>query len=156
MNPFDQDLLVKIAVSMLCGFIVGIERHLNKKPIDIRTSVLICMGTMVFIYLGQEIAGDKDSTRVLGQVVTGIGFLGAGAIITRQGLVIGMTSAAVVWVLAAIGAAVGFGRYLMGIELSLVVVFVLTVLQIFEDWTESLVRPYDGPKRHAKDERKIR
>jgi putative Mg2+ transporter-C (MgtC) family protein len=150
LNSINQELLVKIAFSMLCGFIVGIERHLHKKPIDVRTSILICMGTMAFIYLGQEVSGEKDATRVLGQVVTGIGFLGAGAIITRQGLVIGMTSAAVVWVLAAIGAAIGFGRYAMGIELSLVTVFVLTVLQAFEDWTEGFVRV------KGKDERKTR
>ncbi len=146
----DRGLLARILVSMLCGFLVGIERHLHKKPIDIRTSILICMGTMAFIYLGEEVTGEKDATRVLGQVVTGIGFLGAGAIITRQGLVIGMTSASVVWVLAAIGAAVGFGHYAMGIELSLVTVFVLTGFQIFEDWTERFIH------LKGKDERKVR
>ncbi len=156
MSVFDKSLLIKIAVSMLCGFIVGVERHLHKKPIDIRTSSLICLGTMAFIFLGTEVGGDKDSTRVLGQVVTGIGFLGAGAIITRQGLVIGMTSASVVWVLAAIGAAVGFGRYSMGIALSLVAVFILTVLQYFEDWTENILRPRGTPKVHSKDERGVR
>jgi putative Mg2+ transporter-C (MgtC) family protein len=150
LSSINQELLVKIVFSMLCGFIVGIERHLHKKPIDVRTSILICMGTMAFIYLSETVPGSKDSTRVLGQVVTGIGFLGAGAIITRQGLVIGMTSASVVWVLAAIGAAIGFGRYAMGIELSLVTVFVLTVIQVFEDWTEGLVRVKGKDERSAR------
>ncbi len=140
MDSLDRQLLIRIGFSMLCGFLVGIERHLHKKPIDIRTSILICMGTMAFIYLGEMLSDEKDASRVLGQVVTGIGFLGAGAIITRQGLVLGMTSAAVVWVLAAIGASIGFGHYAMGVLLSLITVFVLTILQKFEDWTEKLVK----------------
>ena len=140
MDSLDRQLLIRIGFSMLCGFLVGIERHLHKKPIDIRTSILICMGTMGFIYLGEMLSDEKDASRVLGQVVTGIGFLGAGAIITRQGLVLGMTSAAVVWVLAAIGASIGFGHYAMGVLLSLITVFVLTILQKFEDWTEKLVK----------------
>ncbi len=148
-DSIDKELLFRIGFAMVCGFIVGIERHLHKKPIDIRTSVLICLGTTIFIYLGDTLAAEKDSSRVLGQVVTGIGFLGAGAIITRQGLVLGMTSAAVVWMLASIGAAVGFGRYGMGVVLSLVTVFVLTVLQKFEDWTEGLLK-----KAPAKAEKK--
>src|SRR3989338_6783655 len=111
----DASLWVKIGLCVACGMVIGIERQRHNKPIDVRTSVLICLGTMTFIYLGGLLGGEKDATRVLGQVVTGIGFLGAGAIITRQGLVVGMTSASVVWVLAAIGAAIGFGQYAIGI-----------------------------------------
>ena len=125
---FDPDLWTKIGLSILCASIVGVERQIHRKPIDIRTSVLICLGTMFFIYLGEQLDGDKDSTRVLGQVATGIGFLGAGVIITRQGLVTGVTSAAVVWVLAAIGAAIGFGFYEMGLAVSIVTVFTLSGL----------------------------
>lgn len=147
MGLIDQELWIRVGFSMLCGFIVGLERHLNKKPIDVRTSILICMGTMAFIFLGDRLPGERDQSRVLGQVVTGIGFLGAGAIITRQGLVLGMTSAAVVWVLAAIGASIGFGHYAMGVGLSLITVFVLTVLQKFEDWSEALIRPTAPPKK---------
>lgn len=149
MDPFERELLIRIACSLFCGFLVGIERQWHRKPIDIRTSILICLGTMAFIFLGQEaVGGDKDSTRVLGQVVTGIGFLGAGAIITRQGAIQGMTSASVVWVLASIGAAIGFGRYEMAITVSLVTLFVLTLLQFVEDWTEHLIpkRPYKPHK----------
>ncbi len=153
MIEIDKELWVRIAFSMLCGFVVGIERLIHKKPIDIRTSILICMGTMAFIYLGATMPGEKDATRVLGQVVTGIGFLGAGAIITRQGLVIGMTSASVVWVLAAIGASIGFGRYGMGVGLSVITVFVLTVLHVFEEWTGRLAKQVgvsEKPQKNGK------
>ena len=124
---------LKIGLCIFCGTIVGVERQWNKKPIDIRTSVLICMGTMTFIYLGTLLDGG-DQTRVLGQVVTGIGFLGAGAIFNREGLVVGLTSASVVWVLAAVGAAIGFEQYAIGVVISLVTVVALIGLQ----WLESI------------------
>ncbi|MBI4431997.1 MAG: MgtC/SapB family protein [Candidatus Omnitrophica bacterium] len=123
---------LKIILCVACGILVGIERRVHRKTIDIRTCVLICLGTMVFIYLGLNVTGEKDNTRVLGQVVTGIGFLGAGAIVTREGLVVGLTSASVVWVLAAIGAAIGLERYSLGIVISLVTMLVLVVLQALE------------------------
>jgi putative Mg2+ transporter-C (MgtC) family protein len=141
LNPAENTLLVNIGYSVACGFLIGIERQWHRKPIDIRTSILIVLGTMAFIYLGQEIAGDKDATRVLGQVVTGIGFLGAGAIMTRQGAVQGMTSASVVWALAAIGAAIGFGRYSEAVLLSVVVFSVLGLLQWVDHITADLARP---------------
>ena len=124
---------LKIILCIFCGVIIGFERHLHNKPIDIRTSVLICLGTMTFIYLGDQLDSVKDSTRVLGQVVTGIGFLGAGAIFNREGLVVGLTSASVVWVLAAVGAAIGLDRYDIGISISIVTVVILTGLQWFEN-----------------------
>lgn len=137
----DPQLWTRIGYTILCGFIVGIERQIHKKPIDIRTSVLVCIGTMLFIYLGSLLNGDKDTTRVLGQVATGIGFLGAGAIITRQGFVVGMTSASVVWVLAGIGAAIGFGFYEMGVVVSLVTVFVLSGLHWIDELTQIMTKP---------------
>ena len=131
----------KIFFCIMCGVIVGLERQAHKKTTDIRMCVLICLGTMTFIYLGTLLDGEKDSTRVLGQVVTGIGFLGAGAIINRQGLVVGLTSASVVWVLAAVGAAIGFGMYAVGIALSVVTVIVLTALQRLEIVTNKSKNP---------------
>ena len=134
----DPSLWEKIGLSVLCRLIIGFERQFHKKPIDIRTSVLICLGTMAFIYIGDQLDGEKDATRVLGQIATGIGFLGAGAIITRQGLVIGMTSAAVVWVLAAIGSAIGFGMYETGLVIAFVTVFVLAGLHWLDVLTAHL------------------
>ncbi len=148
---YDYALWTKILWSVVCGIVIGLERHLHRKPLDLRLSVLICLGTMTFIHLGVTVQPpSQDMTRVLGQVVTGVGFLGAGAIITRQGLVMGLTSAAVVWVLAAVGAAIGFGYYEMGISISIVVVLVLMVVQWFEDWTERLVQPKNEPSEKYK------
>lgn len=126
----------RILFSIICGAIIGIERQLRNKPIDIRTSILICLGTSLYIYLGVHVAHPgSDMTRVLGQIVTGIGFLGAGVIITTgQGLVSGVTSAAVVYLLAAIGAAIGFGFYSVALSISLVALFVLIGVEWLEEF----------------------
>ena len=100
---------------------IGLERQLRGKPLDVRSGVLICLGTHVFIRLGLSHAtGNVDQTRVLGQVVTGVGFLGAGVMLTRGHYVVGLTTASVIWVLAAIGATIGFGNYSGAIALTLV------------------------------------
>ena len=95
---------ISLFACLLAGGIVGIERQWQGKPIGIRTSILICLGTYVFVAIGSVIVtGTTDPTRIIGQVITGIGFLGAGVMLTRDGMVVGATSAASIWVLAAIG-----------------------------------------------------
>ncbi len=94
---------------------------------------MICLGTMVFVRLGSEVAGTSgDTTRVLGQVVTGVGFIGAGVMLAREGLVRGVTSASVIWMLAAIGSLVGFGRNSAALVITFLVLMVLTGVQILE------------------------
>ena len=122
-----------VSVALLCGLILGLERQLRGKPAGIRTSILICMGTAVFVRLGNELASHGgDPTRTLAQVVTGIGFLGGGVILTHGGAIRGMTSAAVIWILAGIGSAIGIGRYVEAIALSLISAGVLVGVQWLE------------------------
>jgi putative Mg2+ transporter-C (MgtC) family protein len=127
---------------------VGLERQLRGKPLDVRSGVLICLGTFVFIRLSLSAhgPGNIDPTRVLGQVVTGIGFLGAGVMLTRGKHVVGVTTASVIWVLAAIGASIGFGNYGGAIALTLVTLGVLNLLEILENRISRLRRGV-----HAKD-----
>jgi putative Mg2+ transporter-C (MgtC) family protein len=155
MNSFDSlDALslqfwIPVGVSIVCGAIVGFERQLRGKPLDVRTAVLVCLGTHFFIRLGVVISGEHtDTMRILGQVVTGIGFLGAGMIFQRGAHVQGLTTASVVWTLAAIGAAIGFGRYSAAIAISLVVFLVLNALEWFENRVEMMRRG-----AHAHNER---
>ncbi|MGE0172740.1 MAG: MgtC/SapB family protein [Oligoflexales bacterium] len=104
--------LIQLCIAAICGFAFGLERQLRGKPFGVRTCILICAGTMLFVTLGQQLAGaGTDPTRVLGQVITGIGFIGAGVILARDGYVKGITSSAVVWILAGVGAAVGLQRF---------------------------------------------
>lgn len=120
------DLFKTIGISVLCGGLVGVERQMRGKPAGIRTSIFICLGTSLFIILGNtQACPGTDTTRVLGQVVTGIGFLGAGVILSRGENVFGVTSAAVIWVLAAIGSMIGFGEHVGAIAVALLTVLLL-------------------------------
>ena len=122
-----------IGSSVLAGAIIGIERQIAGKPVGMRTSALICLGTYVFTRLGTELVGTTgDPTRVLGQIVTGVGFLGAGVMMTKDKTVFGVTSAASIWLLAGIGAAVGLGHTQTAITLALVVVVILSGISVLE------------------------
>jgi putative Mg2+ transporter-C (MgtC) family protein len=146
-SPLEWSFWIPVLVALACGTIVGLERQLRGKPLDVRTAVLICLGTHVFIRLGVDLSGaNVDATRVLGQMVTGVGFLGAGVILTRGSHVVGLTTASVIWVLAGIGAAIGFGEYLGAIALSVVTFLVLNALEWIEDRVEHMRRG-----AHARD-----
>ncbi|TFH41023.1 MAG: MgtC/SapB family protein [Lysobacterales bacterium] len=140
-DPFGRAFWTVIGVAILCGGIVGLERQFRGKPAGVRTSILVCLGTAVFIHLGTALSGDAtDPTRVLGQLVTGIGFLGAGVMFSRRGIVTGVTTAAVIWVLAAIGAAIGLGRYVGALALAVVIVAVLVGVEVLESSVKRLTR----------------
>lgn len=141
----DGQLWLRVGMAILCGGLVGLERQLRGKPAGMRTSSLICLGTAMFVYMSQTLGGEGlDPSRVLGQVVTGIGFLGAGVIMTRNGLLTGVTSAAVVWVLAAIGSAIGLGRFGTGVVLAIVCVAVLVGVELLERAFGALRRGVHG------------
>ena len=133
LEPRSVEFWLRLGTAILCGGIVGLERQLRGKAAGIRTSILICLGTQLFVALGASFAGDRvDPTRVLGQVVTGIGFVGGGVILAREGAIIGVTSAAVIWVLAALGSLIGLGHLLAAIVLTLVTVGLLTGVELLE------------------------
>ena len=122
-----------MATAVFCGALVGFERQLYKKPAGIRTSILICLGTTVFVQLGALTVGTGgDPSRVVAQVVTGVGFIGAGVMLAREGLVRGVTSAAVIWMLAAIGCAAGLEQYVTALALAALTVALLTGVALLE------------------------
>ena len=128
----------KLALSMLLGFIVGLERKSKGQIAGDRTFALISMGAtlamLVSIYIPQEYLGLKngDPGRIAAQVITGIGFLGAGAIIQMKGSVRGLTTAAGIWMVATIGLAVGAGLYVVSILATLLVLFILVSLERYD------------------------
>ncbi|MDQ6982449.1 MAG: MgtC/SapB family protein [Mariprofundus sp.] len=123
LNP---ELWTAVGVAMSCGTLIGFERQFRGKAAGVRTGVLISLGTMLFVYMGSHIdAATVDASRVLGQVVTGIGFLGAGVMFNRDGVVNGVTTASVIWVLAAIGSMAGLGYTYTPLLLSLLTVLIL-------------------------------
>ncbi|MBN2071625.1 MAG: MgtC/SapB family protein [Candidatus Krumholzibacteriota bacterium] len=134
MDPTRLDFWIAVGLASLCGALIGIERQLRGKPAGIRTSILICLGTMLFVRLGSVTAGSTgDPARVLGQVVTGIGFLGAGVMLAREGLIQGVTSAAGIWMLAAIGAMIALEYNMAAIIVTLLVLIVLVGVFLIEN-----------------------
>jgi putative Mg2+ transporter-C (MgtC) family protein len=131
---------LRIGTAVLCGGAIGIERQLRGKAAGVRTCILVCLGTEVFVALGDAIVPPGlDPSRVLGQVITGIGFLGAGVILAREGKLLGVTSAAVIWLLAALGATVGLGHLAMGFVLTMITLLVLIGVEALETaWTKVL------------------
>jgi putative Mg2+ transporter-C (MgtC) family protein len=109
-----QEIFLRLTVAAVLGAVIGIERDLRRRPAGIRTSLFVCLATALFTILSGEIArtfGDTGSTRIASNIVQGIGFLGAGAILRDAGGRVGMTTAATIFVEAAIGMAVGGGLY---------------------------------------------
>ena len=136
---FSPLALAGVGTAIICGLIIGLERQLSGKPTGIRTCSLICLGTYVFTSVGLFLqGGNVDPSRIVGQIVTGIGFIGAGVILTRQGVVVGITSASVIWVLAGIGILIGFERYAAAILLSILTVGILQGVNLLEKVFKSL------------------
>ena len=129
-DPFSWS---SIGAALFCGTIVGFERQVRGKPVGIRTSSLIVLGTYMFILIGTVVNNDAgDPARIIGQVVTGIGFLGAGVMLTRDGVVVGVTSAATIWSLAAIGVCIAVVGELVAIKMAIVVIGILYGVGVLE------------------------
>jgi putative Mg2+ transporter-C (MgtC) family protein len=134
------DLLVKLLLAVLLGGIIGFEREIAGKPAGLRTNILICIGACLLMDMSTRIgllpdgARIGDPARIAAQVVSGVGFLGAGTIMQSQGVVTGLTSAATIWVVAAIGMTVGAGYYVEGVGAGLLVTFVLAGLGSLEHY----------------------
>ncbi len=128
-------------LAVACGGVVGLERQLRGKVVGVRTAILICFGTALFVRLGASVAGaGADPTRVLGQVVTGVGFLGAGVMLTRGGMVHGVTTASVIWMLAAIGATIGLDYNATALVVAGLTVALLWGIDFLEDRIAALSR----------------
>jgi putative Mg2+ transporter-C (MgtC) family protein len=123
---FRLDLMLQLMLATLLGGAIGLERELGGKPAGLRTNILICIGSVLYTKLSVTMAGaGYDPTRVAAQIVTGVGFIGAGTILHARGAVVGLTSAATIWVVAAIGVALGGGYYLEALGTTLIVIVVL-------------------------------
>ena len=123
------ELLVQLLMAVILGGAVGLERELKGKPAGLRTTILITMGATLFTVLSYKIgSGTGDPGRIAAQVLTGIGFIGAGTILHMRGAVTGLTSAATIWVVAAIGMSVGARAYLEALGATLLVMLVLAGL----------------------------
>lgn len=127
------ELLIQLVLAVLLGGAIGLERELKGKPAGLRTNILICLGATFFTVLSYRFSSNTgDSGRVAAQILTGVGFIGAGTILHTRGAVTGLTSAATIWVVAAIGMALGSGAYVEAVGTTLLVMVVLAGLAPLE------------------------
>ena len=126
-------ILLRSGTAIVCGGIIGIERERRGKAAGFRTNTLICFGSAIYVFASDLLfvrmgITNTDPTRIAAQIVTGIGFLGAGTIIQSRGAVTGLTTAATIWVVAGIGVLIGAGFPLLGFLCTLLVLMTLVLL----------------------------
>ncbi|MCD7739831.1 MAG: MgtC/SapB family protein, partial [Candidatus Gastranaerophilales bacterium] len=135
----DNDITIRIIFSIILGSAIGLERELTNKSAGLRTQILVCFGSCLFTIL--SIYGFStavtlyplgDPSRVAAQIITGIGFIGAGTVL-RQGLTVtGLTTASTLWIVAAIGMACGCGKISIAVVSTILAVAILVLIRIFE------------------------
>src|SRR5436853_2645639 len=137
MNSFRTEMgvvlsttILRLTVAAILGGIIGLERQLKHKPAGLRTNMFICFGSALFTVLSGQLAGGLggDHTRVAAQIIPGIGFIGAGSILHARGSVVGLTTAATLFVVASVGMATGGGLYVTAIFATIVILIALALL----------------------------
>lgn len=144
MNIFSDEIIsgiTKLIVAVVVGSIIGAEREYKSKSVGFRTVILITLGCCLLTMLSTYMGGTQDPTRIAANIITGIGFLGAGAIFKEGANVKGVTTASTIWVSAAIGMGIGMGAYiysLVSLVLIMIVLLVFSWVQMFIDKTNTV------------------
>lgn len=123
MELLEREDLISIMMSLICGSIIGFEREYNNKSAGFRTIILICLGSTIFTIVSRHGAGSDD--RIAANIITGIGFIGAGVIFKDKLSVLGLTTAAVIWTAAGIGMTTGIGYHLLALILTIITIIIL-------------------------------
>jgi putative Mg2+ transporter-C (MgtC) family protein len=132
---FDYEIALRLLLSFAIGTAIGIEREYRSKAAGLRTMIVICLGSTIFMEISLAVGGASPD-RIASNIITGIGFLGAG-VIFKDGLTItGITTATTIWICAALGMAVGAGEYFIALAGSVIVLLVLILLQDFQQIIE--------------------
>src|SRR5215468_2616615 len=131
----DPSIPLKLLLAAILGGIIGIEREIRDKPAGLRTNILICVGSALFMSISTKVAEilGGDPTRIAAQIISGIGFLGAGAVLHSHGFVLGLTTAATIWVVAGVGMALGSGMYTVAVFTTVMSLITLYFLSFIED-----------------------
>ncbi len=144
---FNSEFIIRLFMALVLGFALGLERELTNKYAGLRTHILVTLGACIFTIISiygfptfaqgdnvilHQATGIRDTSRVAAQIVTGIGFIGAGTVLRNGPMVFGLTTAATLWIAASIGMACGAGMYGISIFATVLSVAVLTLIRIFE------------------------
>ncbi len=122
----NSEILLRLVLAVISGGLIGLEREVVHKPAGIRTHMLVCLGSVLFVLVTVETL-PNETARIIAGIATGIGFLGAGTIFKAKDEVHGLTTAASIWAVAAVGIAIGLGFYLITL---IAVVLILIILQL--------------------------
>lgn len=130
----------KVLVATICGVIIGIDRELKQKVAGVRTFILISVGCAVFSAISVLMSDNQiiDPTRIIGQIITGIGFLGAGVIVKNDDKIVGVTTAAFIWCISAIGVLAGIGAIWTPIILTFGLLIVSLIFEKFETYIKKI------------------
>ena len=123
-------LIIKSISACIIGFAIGLEREYRNKPAGIKTFALICLGSTLFTHISLSIQGFSDPSRVTAQIVSGLGFIGAGTIFQSRHMITGLTTAAELWVVGALGALLGLEKYSEAIS-CLIIIYIYFILSHF-------------------------
>lgn len=133
----------QVSIAFVIGAVIGLEREFRSKPAGFRTMILICVGSCLYTILSKEVAAAGSADRIASNIVTGIGFIGAGVIFKEGITVNGLTTAALIWITAALGMAIGYHNYPLAIVVSAMVVIALFVLEPVQRFINKLHRVKD-------------
>ncbi|MGB0386945.1 MAG: MgtC/SapB family protein [Ardenticatenaceae bacterium] len=142
--PILPEFVLKLLLAVLIGGLIGAEREFRDRAAGFRTLILICVGATMFTTSSLTLGGDEDPVRIAAAIVSGIGFLGAGAILRDGGRITGLTTAATIWLTAALGMAIGGGLYLFAGLAAAIVLLVLSLFPRIEEFIDNVqaVRTY--------------
>src|SRR5947208_11335820 len=140
----DPSFPIRLILAALLGGIIGLEREMRDKPAGLRTNIMICVGSTLFMSLSTQVAKvlGGDPTRIAAQIISGIGFLGAGAVLHSHGFVLGLTTAATIWVVAGVGIARGAGKDLVDVFAAAMSLVTPDFLSFIEDKSQR-PRPFN-------------
>lgn len=136
--PEISEHVLKIILSIVIGGFIGAEREYHDKTAGFRTIIFICTGATLFTILSQKLGSDNGAYRIAANIVSGIGFLGAGVILRAGGQVVGLTTASTIWLTAAIGMGIGSGQYSLTCVISFIILIVLWLFPHVEEWIDNL------------------
>jgi putative Mg2+ transporter-C (MgtC) family protein len=130
--------VIKLLLAILIGGLIGAEREYRDKAAGFRTIIFICVGATLFTIFSLKLGGTEDPVRIAANIVSGVGFLGAGAILRGAGGVIGLTTASTIWLAAALGMGIGGGHYVLSGAATVAVLVVLWVFPVIEGWIDNI------------------
>lgn len=125
--------VIKLLLAILVGGLIGVEREFRDRTAGFRTIIFICVGATLFTIFSIKLGGDKDPVRIAANIVSGVGFIGAGAILRDEGRVMGVTTASTIWLAAALGMGIGGGYYLFPGVVTVIISIVLWIFPRFEE-----------------------